>query len=156
VESFKVRLTKLKLDVAILTVLVTTIWISSLLVNTIYAMPDHSTRNATTQLPTEDNSTSDTPSVLHLVTVPLNNDTNSENNSLFPPSTPGSSSIKPASNAANYDTSSNSGTHHIHRGIIATSSSDNHHKDKNNSHDLGQKITKEVRQKLKVGDIPFP
>ena len=120
-------------------------------------MPDHSSRNATTQPLTEDNSSSDTPSVLHLVTVPLNNDTNNKNNSPFPPSTPGPSSIKPASNAANYDTSSNSETHHIHRGNIATtSSSDNHHKDKNNSHDLGQKITKEVRQKLKVGDIPFP
>ena len=154
-ESFKVRLTKLKLSVAILTVLVTTIWISSSLVNTVYAMQDHSSRNSTTQPLTEDNGSSDTPSVLHLL-HPLANDTNSKNNSLFPPSTPGPSSIKAASNAANYDTSSNSGTHHIHRGNIATSSSDNHHKDKNNSHDLGQKITKEVRQKLKVGDIPFP
>ena len=119
-------------------------------------MPDHSSRNATTQPLTEDNSSSNTRSVLHLFTVPLANDTNSKNNSLFPPSTPGPSNIKPTSNAANYDTSSNSGTHHIHRGNIVTSSSDNHHKDKNNSHDLGQKITKDVRQKLKVGDIPFP
>jgi hypothetical protein len=56
----------------------------------------------------------------------------------------------------NHDSGSNSGTHHIHHDINVSRSSSNYHKDKNNLHDLAQKVTNNVKHKLNVGDIPFP
>ena len=125
--------------------LVSISWISLLHVNTIYGMPDQGTGNATTQELTKDNSTtSNTPFVLRLSPIALNN-TNSSDNPLSAPSTSEPpTSKKVDSNASLHDSGSNSRTDHIH------------HKDHNNSDGLGLNITKKVKQKLKVGDIPFP
>jgi len=125
--------------------LVSISWIFSLHVNALYAMPDHSTGNATSQPLTNDNSTtSSAPSVLHLSSVPSNNGTSSTSE----PST----NNKADTNSA---TGSNSGTAHTHHGT-STSSTSNHDNDNTKSHDLAQKIINKIKQKIKVGDVPFP
>ncbi len=120
-------------------------------------MPDNSTGNATTQPLTKDNSTiSNTPSVLRLSPVPLNN-ANSNNNSVSLPSTSEPfANNKVHTNAATHDTGSNSGTYHTQHSTSIDNSNSNHHKDNNNSHDPLHNIINKSKQKLKVGDIPFP
>jgi hypothetical protein len=143
-----VRLRRLESTVAIMILLVSISWIFSLHVNALYAMPDHSTVNATSQLVTKDNSTtSSAPSVLHLSSVPSNNGTSSTSE----PST----NNKADTNSA---TGSNSGTTHTHHGTStsSTSSTSNHHDDNTKSNDLAQKIINKIKQKFKVGDVPFP
>ncbi len=112
-------------------------------------MPVHSNGNATTQPLTKDNSTttSNTPSVLRLSSVPSNNGTLSKSES--------STNTKDNTNAA---TGSNSGTFDTHHGtsVSTGSTTGDHHKDNTNSHDLAQKIINKIKQKLKVGDVPFP
>jgi hypothetical protein len=138
--------------------LVSISWIFSLHVNALYAMPDHSTVNATSQPLTKDNSTtSSAPSVLHLSSVSSNNGTSS---------TSGPSTNNQAD--TNSATGSNSGTTHTHRGTntstststssstSSTSSTSNHHNDNTKSNDLAQKIINKIKQKFKVGDVPFP
>jgi hypothetical protein len=142
------RLRRLESTVAIMILLVSISWIFSLHVNALYAMPDHSTVNATSQLVTKDNSTtSSAPSVLHLSSVPSNNGTSSTSE----PST----NNKADTNSA---TGSNSGTTHTHHGTStsSTSSTSNHHDDNTKSNDLAQKIINKIKQKFKVGDVPFP
>jgi hypothetical protein len=143
---FNEKHTRLKLMHVNTIILVSIISIFSLHENTLYAVPNNGTGNTTTQPLTEDNnSTSNTPSVIHL--SPLNN-TNTNNNAL---STATSESSN-GNNANSNDTGSNSATHHAHYGT-----SRNQHKDNsNNSHDLTNKIINKSKQKLKVGDIPFP
>ena len=124
--------------------LVSISWIFSLHV---YATPDHGTGNATSQpLTNDNNTTSGVPSVLHLSSVPSNNGT--------------SSTSEPSTNKAdaNSATGSNSGTAHTHHGTGtgSTSSTSNHHNDNTKSHDLAQKIINKIKQKFKVGDVPFP
>ena len=110
-------------------------------------MPVHSNGNATTQPLTKDNSTtSNTPSVLRLSSVPSNNGTLSKSDS--------STNTKDNTNAA---TGSTSGTLDTHHGTsVSTGSTGDHHRDNTNSHDLAQKIINKIKQKLKVGDVPFP
>ena len=142
------RLRRLESTVAIMILLVSISWIFSLHVNALYAMPDHSHVNATSQPLTKDNSTtSSAPSVLHLSSVPLNNGTSSTSE----PST----NNKADTNSA---TGSNSGTTQPHHGTSSSSSSSssNHHNDNTNSHDLAQTIINKIKQKFKVGDVPFP
>jgi len=55
----------------------------------------------------------------------------------------------------NSATGSNSGTAHTHHGT-STGSTGNHHNDNTKSHDLAQKIINKIKQKFKVGDVPFP
>ena len=134
-------------------------WIFSFYVNVnvVYAMPDHITGNATTQPPNKDNSTnSNTPSVLHLSPVPLNNANNNDNSVSLPSTSEPSTNNKGDTNVATHDTSSNSDTHRTQHSTSTDSSNSNHHKDNNNSHDSSQKIINKIKQKLKVGDIPFP
>jgi hypothetical protein len=119
-------------------------FIFSSYVNALYAFPNHSTSNSTT---TKDNSTtSNTPSVLHMSSVPSNNGTLTSE-----PST----NTKDKSNAA---TGSNSEMFHTHHGTsIGTTGSSTGSGDQNtNSHDLAHKIINKIKQKLKVGDVPFP
>ena len=145
---FDIRLRRLESTVAIMILLVSISWIFSSNVNALYAMPDHSTGNATSQPLTNDNSTtSSVPSVLHLSSVPSNNGTSSTSE----PST----NNKADTNSA---TGSNSGTAHTHHGTStsSTSSTSNHHNDNTKSHDLAQKIINKIKQKFKVGDVPFP
>jgi hypothetical protein len=141
------RLRRLESTVAIMILLVSISWIFSLHVNALYAMPDHSTVNATSQPLTNDNSTtSSAPSVLHLSSVPSNNVTSSTSE----PST----NNKADTNSA---TGSNSGTTHTHHGPSTSSTStSNHHNDNTKSNDLAQKIINKIKQKFKVGDVPFP
>jgi hypothetical protein len=142
---FDIRILGLESTVAIMILLVSISWIFSLHVNALYATPDHSTVNATSQPLTNDNSTtSSVPSVLHLSSVPSNNVTSSTSE----PST----NNKADTNSA---TGSNSGTAHTHHGT-STSSTSNHHNDNTKSHDLAQKIINKIKQKFKVGDVPFP
>ncbi len=113
-------------------------------------MSDRSTGNATSQPLTKDNSTtSSAPSVLHLSSVPSNNGTSSTSEP--------SINNKADTNSA---TSSNSGTAHTHHGTSTGSSTGsstgNHHNDNTKSHDLAQKIINNIKQKFKVGDVPFP
>ena len=132
-------------------------WIFSLYVNVnvVYAMPDHITGNATTQPLTKDNSTtSNTPSVLRSSPVPSNNVNNNDNSVSLPSTSEPSTNTKDDTNAAIHDTGSNSGTHRTQHSTGIDSSYSKHHKDNNNSHDSFQKMIN--KQKLKVGDIPFP
>ena len=141
---FDIRLRRLESTVAIMILLVSISWIFSLHVNALYAMPDHSTVNATSQPLTKDNSTtSSAPSVLHLSSVSSNNGTSSTSG----PST----NNKADTNSA---TGSNSGTTHTHHGTSTSTS--NHHNDNSKSNDLAQKIINKIKQKFKVGDVPFP
>ena len=145
------RLRRLESTVAIMILLVSISWIFSLHVNALYAMPDHSTVNATSQPLTKDNSTtSSAPSVLHLSSVSSNNGTSSTSG----PST----NNKADTNSA---TGSNSGTTHTHHGTststsTSSTSTSNHHNDNTKSNDLAQKIINKIKQKFKVGDVPFP
>jgi len=142
---FDIIILRLESTVAIMILLVSISWIFSLHVNALYATPDHSTGNATSQPLTNDNSTtSSAPSVLHLSSVPSNNGTSSTSE----PST----NNKADTNSA---TGSNSGTAHTHHGT-STSSTNNHDNDNTKSHDLAQKIINKIKQKIKVGDVPFP
>ena len=124
-------------------------FIFSSYVNALYAFPNHGTSNATTTpLLTKDNSTtSNTPSVLHMSSVPSNNGTLSTSE----PST----NAKDKSNAA---TGSNSEMFHTHHGTsVGTIGSSTGSSDHNtNSHDLAHKIINKIKQKVKVGDVPFP
>jgi len=128
-------------------------FIFSSYVNALYAFPNHSTSNATTTpLLTKDNSTtSNTPSVLHMFSVPPNNGTLSTSEL--------STNAKDKSNAA---TSSNSEMFHTHHGTSvgtigsSTGSSTGSSDHNTNSHDLAHKIINKIKQKLKVGDVPFP
>ena len=142
---FDVRLLRLESTVAIMILLVSISWIFSLHVNALYAMPDHSTVNATSQPLTKDNSTtSSAPSVLHLSSVSSNN---------------GTSTSEPSTNNkadTNSATGSNSGTTHTHHGSSTSISTSNHHNDNTKSNDLAQKIINKIKQKFKVGDVPFP
>ena len=145
---FEIRINGLESTIAIMIVVVSISLIFSLCVNALYGMPDHSTGNATTQPLTKDNSTtSNTPSVLRLSSVPSNNGTLSKSES--------STNTKDNTNAA---TGSNSGTFDTHHGtsVSTGSTTGDHHKDNTNSHDLAQKIINKIKQKLKVGDVPFP
>jgi hypothetical protein len=152
VGVFDIRIIRLESTIAIVIVVVSISLIFSSFVNALYAMPDHSTGNATTQPLAKDNgTTSNTPSVLRLSSVPSNNGTLSKSE----PST----NTKDNTNAA---TGSNSGTFDTHHGTSVStgsttgSTTGNHHKDNSNSHDLAQKIINKIKQKLKVGDVPFP
>lgn len=145
---FDIRILRLESTVAIMILLVSISWIFSLHVNVLYATPDHSPGNATSQPLTNDNSTtSSAPSVLHLSTVPSNNGTSST-------SEPSTNNKADTSSA----TSSNSGTAHQYHGTStsSTSSTSNHHNDNTKSHDLAHKIINKIKQKFKVGDVPFP
>ena len=145
---FDIRIIRLESTIAIVIVVVSISLIFSSYVNALYAMPVHSNGNATTQPLTKDNSTtSNTPSVLRLSTVPSNNGTLSKSES--------STNTKDNTNAA---TGSNSGTFDTHHGtsVSTGSTTGDHHKDNTNSHDLAQKIINKIKQKLKVGDVPFP
>jgi len=152
VGVFEIRINGLESTIAIMIVVVSISLIFSLCVNALYGMPDHSTGNATTQLLTKDNSTtSNTPSVLRLSPVPSNNGT--------------LSTSEPSTNTkdnTNTLTASNSGTVQTHQGTSVgttgstTTSSSDHHKDHAHSHDLAQKKINKIKQKLKVGDVPFP
>ena len=142
------RLRRLESTVAIMILLVSISWIFSLHVNALYAMPDHSTVNATSQPLTKDNSTtSSAPSVLHLSSISSNNGTSSTSE----PST----NNKADTNSA---TGSNSGTTHTHHGTSTSTSTStsNYHNDNTKSNDLAQKIINKIKQKFKVGDVPFP
>ncbi len=142
---FDIRHRRLESTVAIMILTVSISWIFSSNVNALYAMPDHSTGNATSQPLTKDNSTtSSAPSVLHLSSVPSNNGTSSTSEP--------SINNKADTNSA---TGSNSGTAHTHHGT-STGSTGNHHNDNTKSHDLAQKIINKIKQKFKVGDVPFP
>ncbi|HYT02514.1 MAG TPA: hypothetical protein VEL70_06355 [Candidatus Acidoferrum sp.] len=145
---FDIRIIRLESTIAIVIVVVSISLIFSSYVNALYAMPVHSNGNATTQPLTKDNSTtSNTPSVLRLSSVPSNNGTLSKSES--------STNTKDNTNAA---TGSNSGTFDTHHGtsVSTGSTTGDHHKDNTNSHDLAQKIINKIKQKLKVGDVPFP
>ena len=145
---FDIRIIRLESTIAIVIVVVSISLIFSSYVNALYAMPVHSNGNATTQPLTKDNSTtSNTPSVLRLSSVPSNNGTLSKSES--------STNTNDNTNAA---TGSNSGTFDTHHGtsVSTGSTTGDHHKDNTNSHDLAQKIINKIKQKLKVGDVPFP
>ena len=145
---FDIRIIRLESTIAIVIVVVSISLIFSSYVNALYAMPVHSNGNATTQPLTKDNSTtSNTPSVLRLSSVPSNNGTLSKSES--------STNTKDNTNAA---TGSNSGTFDTHHGtsVSTGSTTGDHHRDNTNSHDLAQKIINKIKQKLKVGDVPFP
>jgi hypothetical protein len=130
-------------------------WIFSLYVNVVYAMPNHRTGNVTTQIPTKINeTTSDTPSVLTLSPVPVHN-VSSKQNSVAHPSA--SEPTTNNENVARHDTGSNSGKHHTqHSTSVDSGNNNNRHKDKSNSNESSQRIINKVKQKVKVGDIPFP
>jgi len=148
VGVFDIRIIRLESTIAIVIVVVSISLIFSSYVNALYAMPVHSNGNATTQPLTKDNSTtSNTPSVLRLSSVPSNNGTLSKSES--------STNTKDNTNAA---TGSNSGTFDTHHGtsVSTGSTTGDHHRDNTNSHDLAQKIINKIKQKLKVGDVPFP
>jgi hypothetical protein len=152
VGVFDIRIIRLESTIAIVIVVVSISLIFSSYVNALYAMPVHSNGNATTQPLTKDNSTtSNTPSVLRMSSVPSNNGTLSKSES--------STNTKDNTNAA---TGSNSGTFDTNHGTSVSTSSitgsttGDHHKDNTNSHDLAQKIINKIKQKLKVGDVPFP
>ncbi|HET7147280.1 MAG TPA: hypothetical protein VFI73_02165 [Candidatus Nitrosopolaris sp.] len=108
-------------------------------------MPDQGIGNATSQTLTKDNATTaSAPSVLHLSSVPSNNATSS------------TSEPSPHNNAdTNSATGSNSGTSHTHHST-STSSTNTHHNDNTKSHDLAKQIINKIKQKFKVGDVPFP
>jgi hypothetical protein len=144
-----VSIINLKATVTILIVLVSISCNFSLYVNVVYAMPNHITGNITTQIPTKINeTTSDTPSVLTLSPVPLNS-VNGKQNSVPLPSA--SEPTTNNENVARHD-GSNSGTHHTqHSTSVDSGSKNNHH-----STESPQKIINKVKQKVKVGDIPFP
>jgi len=148
VGVFDIRIIRLESTIAIVIVVVSSSLIFSSYVNALYAMPVHSNGNATTQPLTKDNSTtSNTPSVLRLSSVPSNNGTLSKSES--------STNTKDNTNAA---TGSNSGTFDTHHGtsVSTGSTTGDHHNDNTNSHDLAHKIINKIKQKLKVGDVPFP
>ena len=145
---FDIRISRLESTIAILIVVVSISLNFSSYVNALYAMPIQSNGNATLQPLTKDNSTtSNTPSVLRFSSVPSNNGTLSNSES--------STNTKDNTNAA---TGSNSGTLDTHHGtsLSTGSSAGDHHKDNTNSHDLALKIINKIKQKLKVGDVPFP
>jgi hypothetical protein len=149
--AFNVRPSKLELVASV--ILLISIWaISSPQLNILQAMPDPKKLQLvqiTSSPSNNDSNLTSTPSVLPL-SFPLDNSNNSSN-ALSPSSTlESSSSDKVFSNDPTHNTGSNSGTHHIHRGISISSNIDH------NSHDRTQKIINKVKQKLKVGDIPFP
>jgi hypothetical protein len=130
-------------NVPIILVLLSFSWIFSLRVDFLYAMSDLNAVNTTTQPLTNDSSTtSSVPSVLHLSPVPVNNGTTTSQ-----PST----NNKADTNVDTHDTGSNSLDT-----SGSTMSTSNHHKDNTNSHDLAHKIINNIRQKFKVGDVPFP
>jgi hypothetical protein len=149
--------------VAIMILLVSISWIFSLH-NALYAMPDHSTGNATSQPLTKDSTTtSSAPSVLHLSSVPSNNGTSSTsepstNNKADTNSATSSTSEPSTNNKADTNSaiSSNSGTAHTHHGSSTSSTSNHHHNDNTKSSDLAHKIINKIKQKFKVGDVPFP
>jgi hypothetical protein len=148
VGVFDIRIIRLESTIAIVIVVVSISLIFSSYVKALYAMPVHSDGNATPQPLTKDNSTtSNTPSVLRLSPVPSNNGTLSKSES--------STKTKDNTNAA---TGSNSGTFDTHHGtsVSTGSTTGDHHKDNTNSLDLAQKIINKIKQKLKVGDVPFP
>jgi len=147
VGVFDIRIIRLESTIAIVIVVVSISLIFSSFVNALYAMPAVAS-NATTQPLAKDNgTTSNSPSVLRLSSVPSNNGTLSKSE----PST----NTKDNTNAA---TGSNSGTFDTHHGtsVSTGSTTGDHHKDNTNSHDLAQKIINKIKQKLKVGDVPFP
>jgi hypothetical protein len=146
VGVFDIRISRLESTIAIVIVVVSISLIFSSYVNALYAMPIQSNGNATLQ-PLTNSTTSNTPSVLRFSSVPSNNGTLSKSES--------STNTKDNTNAA---TGSNSGTLDTHHGtsLNTGSSTGDHHKDNTNSHDLAQKIINKIKQKLKVGDVPFP
>lgn len=150
---FNVKHTKLKLMDVIIIILVSSSSIFSFHVNTLYAVPDNGSGNATTQaLAKDNNTTSNSPSVIRLSPDALNG-TNIDNNALSPTTSESSGGNNLNPNAFIHDTSSNSRTHHTHDGI----SSGNQHKDNSNkSHDLTHNIINKIMHTLEVGDIPFP
>jgi len=157
VGVFNITFTRLKLTDAIMIILLSISSIFSLHVNTLYAMPVNGTGNATTQPPNKDNgTTSNTPSVLRLSPVPLKNANINNNSVSLPPPAEPSTNNKGDTNAATHDTGSNSGTHRTQHSTSFDNSNSNHHKDNNNSYDPAQKIINKIKEKLKVGDIPFP
>ena len=136
----------------IIIILVSISSIFSLHVSTLYAVPNNDTSNSTTQTLAEDNnSTSNTPSVLRLSPLILLNNTNTNNNTLSTATSESSNGNNSNSNAFTHDTS-NSVTNHAHYDTGRNQYKDN----SNNSHDLTNKIINKSKQKLKVGDIPFP
>jgi hypothetical protein len=148
VGVFDIRILRLESTIAIVIVVVSISLIFSSYVNALYAMPVHSNGNATKQPLTKDNSTtSNTPSVLRLSSVPSNNGTLSKSES--------SANTKDNTNAA---IGSISGTFDNHHGtsVSTGSTTGDHHKANTNSYDLAQKIINKIKQKLKVGDVPFP
>jgi cytoskeletal protein RodZ len=159
VGFFNVRPSKLELVASV--ILLVSIWsISSLQVNILHAMPDAKELQLSQITPSPSNNSSNitnTPSVLPLSSLPLDNSSNSSN-SPSPSSTLESpSSNKVFSNDPTHDTGSNSGTHHTHHGIsISSSISSISSSIKHNSHESTQKIINKVKERLKVGDIPFP
>jgi hypothetical protein len=145
---FNVKHTKSKLMEVIIIILVSISSIFSFHVNTVYAVPDNGSGYATAQaLAKDNNNTSNTPSVIR-----LSPGTNTDSNALSPTTSESSNGSNANPNASIQDTGSIR-THHTHDG----SSSGNHHKDNSNkSHDLAHNIISKIKQKLKVGDIPFP
>jgi hypothetical protein len=109
-----------------------------------------------------DNGTSPNPSVLRLSPAPSNG-----NNSALPSSTP-STPIGPKGDANTTDHGTTTGTVHAHRSTnidttstfsstsTSSSSGTDHQKKASDSGVLAQKIINKIKQKLKVGDIPFP
>lgn len=149
---FEIRIISFESRIVIVIAIILLGFIFSSFVNALYAFPNHSTSNATTTPLTKDNSTtSNTPSVLHMSSVPSNNGTLSTSE----PST----NTKDKSNAA---TGSNSEMFHTHHGTSigttgsSTGSSTGSNDYNTNSHDLAHKIINKIKQKLKVGDVPFP
>lgn len=128
------------------------ITIFSLHVNTLYAVPNNDTSNTTTQTAIDNNNgTANTPSALRLSPLILLNTTNTYNNTSSTAASESSNGNNSNSNAT-HDTSSNSVTHLTHHGAGRNQYKDN----SNNSDGVTNIIINKSKQKLKVGDIPFP
>ena len=140
---FNIIPTRLKLSVVI--VLVSTCLLA-IQVNTLYAL-------SITRILT-DNSTSPNPSVLRLSPAPLNS------SDTVPPSSTLSTPTGPKADThsgTNIDSTSTSSASGSGSGTSSSgSTSSDHQKKDSDSGVTAQKIINKIKQKFKVGDIPFP
>lgn len=144
---FNIRLSSLKLSIMIVLVSISLLLIQ---VKTLYALSNHGILS--------DNSTSPNPSVLRLSPAPLNG-----SNSVLPSST-SSTPTGPKSDTNTTDHGTTTGSFPTHGGtnidsastISSTSTHTDHQKKDSDSGLFAQKIISKIKQKFKVGDIPFP
>ena len=147
-------------------VIILVISILTLHVNTLYAIPDSGTGIHLIQFNANDNSLSsdpsNAPSVLHLSQSNNTNTNTNINNSTSTNNKPPSEESKPSNHhggggidRSTHDFNSNKKNDHDHNDITVRDDNGNNNHQKHNKHNE-HTLKSKNKQKLKVGDIPFP